>query len=328
MPRFLTSDARSASARQASEPRIRRRNPRLLQVLAQERERLGVGREDLQARLAAGRDRIVDVDAGDDRQVEHAADRGAHGLGVEQVGAEVLQMRAHKVAEIESLSATPAPFDRPSDVHRLLTESNGVPAPLGSSSSHADVMQQMQGHHRPSEPPRPPSAHPGTLSSSASYVGLPAATPAPKRGNTVAIVSAICALVLFLGFGSLVVVSRMKAHAGEDLGKPDAEAVSTVDLYDAGEVVLNLDDAGGAGTVIPQPGVTATATAEPTSKPTASASATTKAPHWVPVGPGPGPATAKPTSTGKAPAVDPCTTNPYFFEDGIKKVRPECRNKL
>lgn len=252
---------------------------------------------------------------------------------VEQVGAEVLQMRAHKVAEIESLSATPAPFDRPSDVHRLLTESNGATVPLGASSSHADVMHLVSGTgaspvQRPSEPPRPPSAHPGTLSSSASYVGLPAAAPAPKRSNWWLVVGVAVAIILFLGFGSIVVISKMKAHATDTPNVPDAEVVGTLDLFDAGEVV-NLDDAG-AGTVIPQPGLSATT--EPTSKPgatsaTASATATAKPPpHW-PVGPGPGP-TVKPTATAKPPAVDPCTTNPYFFEDGIKKVRPECRNKI
>ncbi|MFO0667276.1 MAG: serine/threonine-protein kinase [Polyangiaceae bacterium] len=239
---------------------------------------------------------------------------------VEQVGAEVLQMRAHKVAEIESLSATPAPFDRPSDVHRLLTESNGATVPLGASS-HAELQPQ---HVRPSEPPRPPSAHPGTLSSSASYVGLPAAAPAQKRGNGWLVAVGIAVIVLFLGFGSIVAI-KMKEHGAELGGLPDADTSSTptaatappppstvgvLDLFDAGET-LNLDDAGAPGTVTPPPSASATATSKP------------PVVHWPPT-----PATVRPPPTIPTKAADPCLTNPYFFEDGIKKVRPECRSKI
>lgn len=244
---------------------------------------------------------------------------------VEQVGEEVLQMRAHKVAEIESLSATPAPFDRPSDVHRLLTESAGTSVPLGAHGSHAELMNRM------SEPPRPPSAHPGTLSSSASYIGLPAATPAPKRGSGWMVATGVSILVLFLFLGSFVAF-RMKSQAHEVTNAADAEAVAVMDLFDAGE---SSDDAGASlaivpPTPIPTPSTPTTpptgATTDPTAKPTASATAKPgpAGPHWVPQPP----ATGKPAGTAKPPAADPCTSNPYFFEDGIKKVRPECRNKI
>jgi eukaryotic-like serine/threonine-protein kinase len=265
---------------------------------------------------------------------------------------EQLSKRAAHVAEIESLSATPADLNF-ADLQNAMqqgSDANKASSPIASSPTGGESVQGLSTNNPGARNPMmstlalPPSMSPpaspfgqpqngaigesgaslglNTLSTSASYVGLQPETPA--KNNTVLFAVLLGVAMLVLGVGAAAVWNMVSSRGptimattspsnSSAIGGTGIQLATATATTPTGSALSS-----GLGTSVESVAPTATATVAPTVLVTASQRPTSQKP-WPPQAP-----QTKP-STNAAPAKNTCATDPYVMKDGIRTVRLECR---
>jgi eukaryotic-like serine/threonine-protein kinase len=259
---------------------------------------------------------------------------------------EQLSKRAAHVAEIESLSATPADLNF-ADLQNAMQQGGG--ANRSSSSISGDQNAHAQGLSAsnpvarnplmstlalPSvSPPASPFGPPqsgaaigesgaaiglNTLSTSASYVGLQPETTSKNNTLLFAVLLGIAMLVLGVGAAAVWNIVSSKGPTVATTAVPSSVLVGGVQLHSATAATASSGTSAGIGTSLESVPPLGTATVAPTTSIAASQRPTAQKP-WPPQTPQTKPSTSTPA------VKNTCATDPYVMKDGIRTVRLECR---